>query len=40
MQYVETYAVDAGAPVSYEFVMAMEVLMRENNLQMRLSAEE
>ena len=40
MEYVENFAHDPGAPVSHEFLLAAEVLMRENNLQMPLTVHE
>lgn len=38
--YVQRYAVEPGPPASYEFLMAADILMSENNLQMPTSVEE
>lgn len=37
--YVQRYAVEPGPPASYEFLMAADILMSENNLQMPTSVE-
>lgn len=38
--YVQRYAVEPGPPASYEFLMAADILMSENNLRMPTSVEE
>ena len=40
VQYVQQFAKDPEAPASYEFLMAAEVLMRENNLKIPLTVHE
>ena len=40
VEYVQRLATNPGAPVSYEFLRAAEILMRENHLQMPLTVRE
>jgi hypothetical protein len=40
VEYIHRFATDPGSPLPYEFLMAAEVLMRENSLQMPLNVHE